>query len=277
MNSRLTASSRIASTTLLSAVALCLWSYLPCRAQEQDSPSQSRQEQSQELQSATDLQQGAPLQVEDTETADAGSTQVQVSTRYDRTRHGENEFEIETELQRGLSDNTQASIAVPYKFGSGDKTGSGDLRLRLMRRMSEQSGSLPAFALVARADLPTGRNTRGIDTALKLVATRSLEGTPPQRLHFNAQWMHNAKRRIDERSNQYQVVFGYDRSLGTNSLLLLDFVREQQPEKGETENLVELGIRRTLSSQAVLGLGVGAGIGEDSPHFRVVASFETQL
>ena len=65
-----------------------------------------------------------------------------------------------------------------------------------------------------------------------------------------------------------------DRLICPDTVLVLDFVREQEKEEDQDSNLVEAGIRYQLTPLAVLTAGVAAGIGEDSPDFRTIMGFQ---
>ncbi len=228
------------------------------------------------LADAPDLQENAPLQVEDATPAELGSTQGQVSSRYER-QNGQGLWRVEPQLQWGFARGWQAETSIPLRLGTGDRTGSGDIRLGVLRRFANSRGSRPAMAFAARADLPTGRNSQGIDTTLKFIASRELGGGLRHRLHFNTWWTRNAGAQVGERSNRYGVVLGYDRPLGTDSRLILDFVHQQARQQGQTENIVEVGWRHDLTQDSTLGLGVGLGLGQDSPDYQLTVSYEQGL
>jgi hypothetical protein len=126
----------------------------------------------------------------------------------------------------------------------------------------------PAFALAARADLPTGREAAGIDTTLKALATKSVSRMGLDRVHLNAAWKRNAGRGPMEREHMYQLIAGYSRRLGADTVIIADYVREQEEDEGKTIDLVELGLRRQLTPLTVLSAGAGAGVSKDSPDFR---------
>ena len=90
---------------------------------------------------------------------------------------------------------------------------------------------------------------------------------------MNAAWTNNAEAEDDERDDMYKFVIGYDRRLNADTVLILDYVREQEKEKNEEINLVEAGIRCQLTPLTVIAAGAGAGIGEDSPDFRITLAF----
>jgi hypothetical protein len=50
---------------------------------------------------------------------------------------------------------------------------SGDLHLGVLYNFNTETLQLPAFAVRVEADLPTGVNSRGIDTQITGIMTRS--------------------------------------------------------------------------------------------------------
>src|SRR6266581_988370 len=56
------------------------------------------------------------------------------------------------------------------------------------------------------------------------------------------------------------VIVAYDHRLGPDTMLVTDFVREQEREKNNTATIVEMGIRRQMTPLTVLGIGLGTGI-----------------
>ncbi|MFN7141083.1 MAG: hypothetical protein ACK4UN_17270, partial [Limisphaerales bacterium] len=72
----------------------------------------------------------------------------------------------------------------------------------------------------------------------------------------------------------YTAIIGYSRRLNADTLIVADFVREQERERGENSNIVEVGIRRQITPLTLIAIGLGAGIGEESPDFRATAGFQ---
>lgn len=131
------------------------------------------------------------------------------------------------------------------------------------------------MALAAKADFPVGDEEDGVDSTLKLILSKTIcRSAQWQRLHLNAAWTNNAEAEDDERDDMYKFVFGYDRRLNADTVLILDYVREQEKERDEEINLVEAGIRYQLTPLTVIALGAGAGFGEDSPDFRASLAFQ---
>ena len=221
------------------------------------------------------LEEGLPVEVEDAYPTAYRNREWQLQGRFERTDDGKNRFVVDPRLEYGFARNWQARINVPFQFGSADKIGSGDVGLEAFYNFNTESLSLPAFAVSAKADLPTGRNSSGVDTQFKFIATKTLgAGRKLQRVHFNFIYHNNANARATERSNRYGVVLGYSQRVGPDTLLVADYVREQEKMRGKTSDILELGFRRSLTPLRVLALGAGVGIGKDSPDFRITAALQ---
>ncbi len=223
----------------------------------------------------TNLEEGLPTEVEDAYPIAYRGRELQFQGRYERTADGKNQYVLDPRLEVGFARNWQAKIAVPFRLGSGDKTGSGDVGLEVFHNFNNESLRLPAIAVSLRADLPSGRDSRGIDTQFKFIATKSL-GTARklQRVHFNLIYANNAKASAGERSNRTAGILGYSQRLNADTIGILDYVREQDRAEGVVSNIIEVGLRRQINPQTALALGVGAGVSKESPDFRLTAGVQ---
>lgn len=221
------------------------------------------------------LEEGLPTEVEDAYPIAYKGRELQGQARYERTADGKNQFVLNPRLEYGFARNWQAKISAPFRLGSGDRTGSGDIGLEAFYNFNNESLRLPAFAVSARADLPTGRDSRGVDTTFKFIATKTLgAGQKLQRLHLNLIYRNNAKAQASERSGRYGAILGYSQRLNADTIGILDFVHEQELEKGKTSNILEAGLRRQVTPLRTLAIGAGMGIGKDSPNFRITTAFQ---
>lgn len=223
----------------------------------------------------TNLEEGLPTEVEDAYPIAYKGRELQVQARYERTADGKNRLVLDPRLEYSFARNWQARINVPFRLGSADKTGSGDIGLEAFYNFNTESLSTPAFAVSARADLPTGKDSRGVDTQFKFIATKTLgAGNRLQRLHLNLIYRHNAQAQATERSNRYAAIVGYSQRLNADTVGILDFVREQELKENKTANILEVGLRRQMTPLRTLAIGAGVGIGQDSPDFRLTAAFQ---
>lgn len=93
-------------------------------------------------------------------------------------------------------------------------------------------------------------------------------------MHLNVSWKHNAKATPDEREDYYVAVAGYSRRITPDTMLVTDVVREEEKEAGRTANLVDLGVRHQMTPLTVVAAGAGAGLGDESPGFRLSLAFQ---
>jgi hypothetical protein len=134
---------------------------------------------------------------------------------------------------------------------------------------------LPAFSLAGGVAFPTASDSRGVDTELKILATRTLGwGELLQRVHLNLSWLRNAGARNDEREDRFKAVVGYDIRLGPDTLALVDYVWEQEVERGVTSQIAEIGVRHMVHPLTALGAGIGIGLDSDSPDARATLGFQ---
>jgi hypothetical protein len=222
-----------------------------------------------------DLQRNFPLGVEDTTTADQGSVQVQASARYERTSDGEDQLTLEPQLQYGVLPNLQLELSYPIIAGDADRTGSGDLTFAALYIFLQEENARPALAVRAQVELPTGVGSDGLDTDIRVILTKTInEGPSQDRIHLNVDWLHNAAAAQDERSNAFVGVVGYSRKLSERTVFLADLVREEQEQEGLDSTILEGGVLHQLNDKITLAAGVGAGIGEDSPDFRITVGVQ---
>lgn len=220
------------------------------------------------------LEEGLPTEVEDAYPTAFGNREIQGQLRYER-KNGENVFGIQPQLECGFARNWQGKISLPFIAGGGDKTGSGDIGLEAFYNFNTESLKTPAIALSGRVDFPTGSNSSGVDTQLKFIATKTLgAGELLQRLHLNLIYRNNAKAEVNERSNRYSGILGYSQRLGPDMLLVTDYVYEQDRERGKNSQILEVGVRRSITPLLVGSVGFGVGLNQDSPDFRLTGAFQ---
>ena len=221
-----------------------------------------------------DLEQNVPLEVEDVFPTPAGERQLQLTARYERTHEHRNQGDFEARVQYGFAHDWQAAVGVPVR--AGDTRGSGDVTLQVFRKLNDEQGLWPAFAASAQVELPTGKDSRGVDTTLKLIATHALRpgDSSSPRVHANLAWTYNAAPLDDERRDGYKAIVGYSQPLGDKTVVLADFVHEQAIEQGQRSNVLEVGWLHEVGESTTVGIGVGAGFGQQSPRARVTLALQ---
>jgi hypothetical protein len=61
------------------------------------------------------------------------------------------------------------------------------------------------------------------------------------------------------------------------ALVVSDFVHERKVEQGQRSNVLEVGYVREVGRQTTVGIGAGAGFGEQSPRLRLTLALQQGL
>ncbi len=220
------------------------------------------------------LEEGLPAEVEDAYPIGFRGREIQTAFRYDRTDDDKDRFVIDPRIEFGFAPNWQGKISVPFFLGSADQTDSGNIGLEAFYNFNVEGLVMPAFALSARGDLPTGHDSAGVDTTLKAIMTKSITKMGLDRVHINLAWKHNAGSKAEQRDDLYRAIVGYSRRLDADTTIIADFVREQEIEKRKESNIFEVGIRRQITPLTLIAVGLGTGVGDESPKFRATLGFQ---
>lgn len=132
------------------------------------------------------LDPNRPIQMEDAYAIPKGEIALESGVRLNDRRAGRTGITFQPQIIYGAFDNTQVEIqgdlfTEPRSVVGANK--SGDLHLGLLYNFNTETLTVPAFAIRVEADVPTGVRSKGIDTAVMGVLTRSFDRL---RAHLNA-------------------------------------------------------------------------------------------
>lgn len=224
-----------------------------------------------------EVEKGSPTQVEDAYPLAYRELDVEGLFRYERLGH-EHRLVFSPRVEYGFAPNWQVRLTAPFFTGTADISGSGDLQAELLQNFQAETKWTPALAISAEADFPTGHGAHGIDTTLKLLASKTLgKWIARPQAHLNLAWTHHAGRMPQERPDFYGVIVGYSQLLTSRLMIVADYFRQQLPLAGRTEDVLELGFRRALSEITVVALGAGYGLSSDARDFHIQAGIEVTL
>lgn len=221
------------------------------------------------------LEAGLPVEVEDAYPTAYRNREFQLQAAWERTGEGHDQALLVPRFELGFARNWQAKLEVPFRIGAGDKRNSGDIHLEAFYNFNMERGSMPAIALAGEVAVPTGKDSEGLDTALKLLMTKTVGRTSMlQRVNLNFEYTMNSDALDDERNHMWKFVAGYMRRLDADTVWIVDYAREQEREVGKTTELAELGFRRQVTPLRVLVLGLGVGLNDESPDFRLTTGLQ---
>jgi hypothetical protein len=224
------------------------------------------------------LDEGRPLRLEDAYPIAYGELSAETGVRFSLNRQSPDRVSFPVELLYGAYWNLQLGLGStlatePRTIDEAEK--SGDLRTFALYNFNQETLRLPAFATKLSLDFPTGKYSRGVDTELKGIMTRSFGQF---RTHLNAGYEFIDHAAGGERSGRYELVLGAQYPLGYprffNTTLIADVFTQQSAHTGESNPTgVELGIRRQAAPLTVLDAGIGtefAGPDERTPFFVTI-------
>ncbi len=208
------------------------------------------------------LDPNRPIGMEDAYAIPKGEIGVEGGVRFNDQRHGPTRVTFQPQIIYGAFDNTQIEIQGDIFTDPNTIVGpnkSGDLHLGVLYNFNTETLVLPAFAVRAEVDLPTGVNSQGVDTQVTGILTRSFGRL---RAHFNAGYTILGSPQGQERPGAYRAVAAVSYPLGYptsfRDTLIASVYTRQSDQRGQRNNTgVEIGLRHQLTSRIVLDGGLG--------------------
>lgn len=208
------------------------------------------------------LDPNRPIAIEDAYVIPKGEIGVEGGVTFNDRKEGKGRFGLQPQIIYGAFDNMQLEIMTglvtePTSVVGDDK--SGDLSVGVLYNFNTETIDLPAFAVRAELGFPTGVNSKGVDTELTGVMTRSFGRW---RTHVNIGYTFLGSPQGQERSGTYRVVaavsypLGYptsfrDTVIANVSTRQSDLVGQRNP------TAVGIGLRHQVSSRVVFDVGLG--------------------
>jgi hypothetical protein len=208
------------------------------------------------------LDPNRPIGMEDAYAIPKGEIGMEGGVRFNDRREGRTRVTFQPQIIYGAFDNTQIEIQGDLITEPNTLVGaakSGDLHLGLLYNFNTETLRLPAFAVRVEADLPTGVNSKGVDTQLTGILTRSFGRL---RAHLNAGYTILGSPQGQERPGAYRAVAAVSYPLGYptsfRDTLIASVYTRQSDQRGQRNNTgFEIGLRHQLSSRIVLDGGLG--------------------
>ena len=207
-----------------------------------------------------------------------GELSAETGVRVQHNRKSSDRVAFPLELLYGAYWNLQLGLGAtlataPRTIDEAEK--SGDLRTVALYNVNQETLHLPAFAAKLSLDVPTGVRSRGVDTALKGIMTRSFGQL---RTHLNVGYEFVGEAGGGERNGRYEDVVGAQYPVGYprvfNTTVLADIFTQQSAHTGDANPTgIELGLRQQVAPLTVLDMGVETeftGPAERTPFFATI-------
>lgn len=208
------------------------------------------------------LDPNRPIAMEDAYAIPKGEIGLESGVRVNDQREGRTRAVFQPQIIYGAFDNTQIEIQSDLFTDPSSVVGankSGDLHLGVLYNFNTETLSLPALAVRAEVDLPTGVDSRGVDTQFTGIMTRSIGRW---RVHLNAGYTVLGSPQGQERPGTYRAIAAVSYPLGYptsfRDTLIMDVYTRQSDLRGQQNNTgIEIGLRHQLTSRIVLDSGLG--------------------
>jgi hypothetical protein len=208
------------------------------------------------------LDPNRPLQVEDAYPIPEGEIALESGVRVNDRREGRTRFAFQPQIIYGAFRNTQIEVQSDLFTEPAMVVGpnrSGDLRLGVLYNFNTETLTLPALAMSLELDFPTGVHTKGVDTRVTGILTRSVVRL---RFHVNGSYAVHGSPQYQERSGMYRFVAAVSYPIGYpyrfRETLIIDVYTRQSDLVGQRNHTgIEVGLRHQLTSRIVLDGGLG--------------------
>ena len=217
------------------------------------------------------LSTNVPIQVEDALVTKYGNMTVQLDTRFTRDRIGRGSQSLAASpvLKFGLLPGLQVDIGPSYGFGDKGSSNQGNGTLDALYQINQDSKYIPSFAIHGYYQTPYGAGHKSATYTARAIATKYLGDDKAPRLHANLTIYHLTQPSPTQRTDQLEMAFGISALLRPDTAIVADVVHGAKPDKRASQTFLDVGLRYEISDGWAVSGGVGAGIAQQSPAFRV--------
>lgn len=224
------------------------------------------------------LDPNRPIGLEDAYAIPKGEIGLEGGVRFNDRREGRTRVIFQPQIIYGAFLNTQIEIQSDLMTEPDTIVGtnkSGDLHLGVLYNFNTETTSLPAFAVRVETDLPTGVNSKGVDTQLTGILTRSFGRL---RAHLNVGYSVVGSPQGEERPGAYRAVAAVSYPLGyptsfRDTLIASVYTRQSDSRDQRNNTGVEIGLRHQLTSRIVLDGGLGTEFYGPSDRSALLGTF----
>jgi len=219
-----------------------------------------------------------PVQAQDALAVRTGLLELQgtgVYTRDDHNSRGRDLLNLSPTLKLGPLKGMQVDLSVPYAVGNQSGANQGSAGFDVFYNFNDPTPTFPALAVQAGYQTPYGAGHRSDQWFVRGLATQWLgPNDKAPRLHLNLNYTHVNTPSSTGRKDVMEILGAYSMLLTDKTALVLDIVHGAKSTKRQNETIVDAGLRWEINDEWSVGGGVGAGIGQQSPAFRVMFAIQ---
>lgn len=222
-----------------------------------------------------------PVQTQDALVVRTGVLELQGTGVYTRDTHnsrGPDLLNLSPTLKLGPVKGVQLDISVPYAVGNQSGANQGSSGFDALYQFTDPSPTFPALAIQAGYQIPYGAGHHTDQWFVRGLATQWLgSNDKAPRLHLNFDYTHVNTPSSTQRKDVMLILGAVSMLLTDQTALVLDIVHGAKTTKRENQTIVDAGLRWEINDEWSLSGGVGAGIGQQSPQFRVIFAIQKEF
>ena len=219
-----------------------------------------------------------PVQAQDALAVRPGVLELQGTGVYTRDTHnskGPDLLNLSPTLKLGPLKGMQIDISTPYAVGNQSGANQGSTGFDVFYNFNDPTPRFPALAVQAGYQTPYGAGHHTDQWFVRGLATQWLgSNDKAPRLHLNFNYTHVNTPSATSRKDVMEILGAFSMLLTDKTALVLDVVHGAKSTKRENETVVDAGLRWEINDEWSVGGGIGAGIGQQSPQFRVIFAIQ---
>lgn len=215
-----------------------------------------------------------PVQTEDANIVSLGQMTLQgygVYTYDDRNSRGPNLLNLSPEIKIGPLKGVQLDFTAPYAVGNQSGANQGNAGVNGFYQFTTATPTRPALAVQAGYEFPYGAGRKSNQYFFRALATQWLGNNDRSpRLHLNLDMTEVTTPGPGDRRTILQIGVAYSQLVSKRTALVVDVVHGAKSTAGQNQTIADVGFRHEISDDWAVGAGLGVGLGQQSPGFRLI-------
>ena len=210
------------------------------------------------------LDSDRPLSFEDAESIAYGEQSLEFGAYLLAPINEEMGGQLKVEYLYGFAPNSHLVVGIAPQVGNRDNQQNsvfdvGNFSVGAFHNFNREYDDIPAFAIRADVEIPTGRDSQGVDLRVRTIASKTVGQY--ERLHLNLDLNLKTETTSGDRSFLPALIVGYSQPLGyprrfDQTLLAEVGVLTSEQTSGGAEILLGVGLRQQVSVQGIFDIGL---------------------
>ncbi len=220
---------------------------------------------------------GRPLSTDDSGTVDKGSFEVEYGIEY--VNGTDNETNLSLVITRGLCDNLDLGVEIPYAFidskTASDSDGFSDINISTKLNLIKDKKVMPDVSLSFACKTDSGNDSKNLGTgksdySLNGIFSKVFESFA---IHFNTGYSFKEDFKDEDNEDVFTYGLALEYALGEKANLVAEVTGETALARQFNDNSCSAlcGVNYSLKDNVTLDFGLGTEISKADPDFKVTS------